>query len=1009
MSETVKTPGYWKSLNELAHNKEYKKFADKEFAEGAEELKDGVSRRSFLQIMGASVALAGFAACRRPVQKIVPYVRQPEDKVAGIPVEYATSMPFQDVLQGVLVENYEGRPTRLNGNPDHPSSLGGSSVFNQASILGLYDPDRSKSIMRNGEKARKADFVKFAATHFEDTQRNIVFLSESNSSLTLNAAKDAALAKFPNAKWITYEVFGEENVLQGNAMAFGQRMRTLRDFKAADTILAVGDDFLNAAENKNSVRDSRDFASRRKLTDSNGSLNRLYVVENSFTTTGTTADHRLRVKAGDYMAFISALAAELGVLSGVNNSFSGSAWLKAVAKDLKSNAAKSMVTAGYALPAEAHALVAAINDALGNVGTTVSYLSLPHFGNENQYDALQNAIKEMNDGLVDTLVMLGTNPVFTTPSEWDFAGALSKVDTVIHLSDYVDETSRNATWHVNRAHYLEAWGDGFSYDGVASIIQPQIQPLHDGMSEIEFVHAIVQGKELKGYDLVKATWSDFSSSWNKILHDGISEWSVNASTPTANVITPSTTANAADGMEVVIKADSKVFDGRYANNGWLQELPDSMTKITWDNVALMSAQTAKKLGVRGAYSYEDIKLKGLGKDETDLLTIKVDGKVLTLAAWILPGHADDSITIHAGYGRLELGRVANALPEDADSVGFNAYKLLPAKADYVLTGAQASVTGTTYPIASTQDHASMEGRELVREATLAEYKENPSYASFEDSFGFAVPGVKEAKKLGEEAPVSLFNEQVFPEYEPQWGMSIDLNSCFGCGVCVIACQSENNIPVIGKREVRRGREMSWIRIDRYFKGDADNPGAVHLPIACQHCELAPCEQVCPVAATTHSDDGLNQMTYNRCIGTRYCANNCPYKVRRFNFFNYAKTYLTEGNEPELIQMAMNPDVSVRFRGVMEKCTYCVQRVNRAKIETKNETGNSVKPKDGAVKTACQSACPANAITFGDITDTSSEVYAAKNNERSYALLEELNVRPRTSYMAKVTNPNPELV
>jgi molybdopterin-containing oxidoreductase family iron-sulfur binding subunit len=640
-------------------------------------------------------------------------------------------------------------------------------VFNQASILGLYDPDRSKSVLRNGEKARKSDFVKFAATHFEDTQKNIVFLSESNSSLTLNAAKDAALAKFPNAKWVTYEVFGDGNVLQGTAMALGKRMRTLRDFKAADTILAIGDDFLNAADNRNSVRDSRDFATRRKLTNSNGSLNRLYVVENSFTTTGTTADHRLRVKAGDYMAFISALAAELGVLSGVSNRFSGSAWLKAVVKDLKGSAANSMVTAGYSLPAEAHALIAAINDSLGNVGTTVSYLSLSHFGDEDQYSALQSVIQEMNDGFVDTLVMLGTNPVFTTPSDWDFAGALSKVDTVIHLSDYVDETSRNATWHVNRAHYLEAWGDGFSYDGVASIIQPQIQPLHDGMSEIEFVHAIVQGKDLKGYDLVKATWSDFSSSWNKILHDGISDWSVNASTPSAKVITPSSTANAAEGIEVVIKADSKIFDGRYANNGWLQELPDSMTKITWDNVALMSAETAKKLGVRGAYSYEDIKLKGLGKDETDLLTIKVDGKELTLAAWILPGHADDSITIHAGYGRLELGRVANALPEDADSVGFNAYKLLPAKSDYVLSGAQASVTGTTYPIASTQDHASMEGRELVREATLAEYKENPNYASFEDSFGFAVPGVKEAKKLGEDAPVSLFNEQVFPDYEPQ--------------------------------------------------------------------------------------------------------------------------------------------------------------------------------------------------------------------------------------------------
>jgi len=1010
MSEQVKTPGYWKSLNELAQNEAYKAQNEKEFAEGAEELKDGFSRRNFLQIMGASVALAGFAACRRPVQVIVPYVRQPEDIVAGIPIEYATSMPFQDVLHGVVVENYEGRPTKLQGNKDQSSSLGGTSLFGQASILGLYDPDRSRSVRKNGEKATKADFEKFSADHFADKDRSIAFISEANSSISLNEAKKAALSTFKNAKWVTYEAFGDENAIEGNSLAFGKRLRAVKDFKKADVILSLGDDFLNTAENKNAIADTRDFFSRRKIESSADSLNRLYLIENSFSITGSSADHRLRVKASNIAAFAVTLAAELG-LSGATKSeqFTNSAWLKAVAKDLKANQGRSLVTVAYNQAPWVHTLVARINDELQNTSSTVSYLSLPHLGNESQSAALQSAVRDMEAGNVDTLVLVGTNPVLTMPKDSGFSDAMAKVETVIHLSDYVDETSKSAAWHINRAHYLEAWGDGFSFDGVAAIIQPQIRPLHGGLSEVEFIHTIIEGKAVKGYDIVRANWSDFSSSWDEILHNGASTWKLSTDNVRYQGVNQYEYLTSNDEeIELVIKVDNKIFDGRYANNGWLQELPEPMTKIAWDNVALMSANTAKKLGVKGTYSYEDIKLTGAGRDETDLITIKNGDKELMVAAWILPGHVDNSITLSAGYGRSGIGRVANALSDASDVVGFNAYKLRSSTSD-ISTNVSATVTGATYEIASTQDHSSMQGRMLVREASIGDYKENPTFASFEDSFGFAVPGLKEAAKLNESQPISLFNEQVWPEYEPQWGMSIDLNSCFGCGICTIACQSENNIPVIGKREVRRGREMSWLRIDRYFKGDADNPGAVHLPIACQHCELAPCEQVCPVAATTHSDDGLNQMTYNRCIGTRYCANNCPYKVRRFNFFNYAKTYLTEGDDPELIQMAMNPEVTVRFRGVMEKCTYCVQRINRAKIETKNETGNSVKPADGTVKTACQSACPANAITFGDITDKNSVVSKAKQNERSYALLEELNVRPRTSYVAKVSNPNPELV
>ncbi len=565
-----------------------------------------------------------------------------------------------------------------------------------------------------------------------------------------------------------------------------------------------------------------------------------------------------------------------------------------------------------------------------------------------------------------------------------------------------------SNWHVNRAHYLESWGDGYSYSGARSIIQPQIEPLFSGISEIEFLNAVVNGTQTKGYQLVQETWrsyyrSNFQSRWNKILHDGIdSEGHFTA-------VMPNIASNfsgmarqfvsgddSADGMELVIRPDSKLFDGRYANNGWLQELPDPMTKITWDNVALMSPATAEKLGVEAA---------GLGKAEVEVVSITVNGNTVEIPAWVQPGHADDSITITVGYGREGIGRVAN-------QTGVDTYPLRTSTSMLYATDITVENTGRTYEIACTQDHSSMEGRSLLRHATLEEYKEEPDFSQYDKAYDAELPGEAFAAEKGSDQPLSIFDaidEQEYPDEQPQWGMTIDLNSCIGCGTCTIACQAENNIPVIGKREVSNGREMHWIRNDRYFEGDKDNPKALHQPVPCMHCELAPCEQVCPVAATTHSDDGMNQMTYNRCIGTRYCANNCPYKVRRFNFFNYTKEFLTDGNDPEVIQMAMNPDVTVRFRGVMEKCTYCVQRVNRAKIQKEIETdGASIKPDDGSVKTACQQACPSDAIYFGDLTDRESKVSQTKMNNRNYLLLEELNTRPRTSYLAKLRNPNPKL-
>ena len=1010
MSDQSNQTTFWKSLNELAKNKEYEKYAVREFPENATEMTDQVSRRSFLRVMGASIALAGFASCRKPVQKILPYSKQPEDLVLGEPDFYATSMPFQDTVTGLLVENNEGRPTKLEGNDQHPASGGRTNIYNQAGILNLYDPDRSRSPRRNGESVSKEDFIQFASEHFSDRNRNILFVSEANSSPTYIRVKENALQTFSNANWVTFEPFNEDNVIEGTNIAFGRRLRTVNHYDEADVVVSLNDDFMSPYGHKNSVENAYKLTSRRKVNSTDDSMSRIYSVENSFSSTGSYADHRLRLKTSEIEPFTYALASRLsesvsglGAFGNVSNNFTNHEWVDKLADDLLSNQGNSIVSLGFDHSSAAHAAVAAINSALNNAGNTVTYHEIPHYPDQHQTEAFLEAMDEMKAGVYDTVVLIGTNPVYAAPSDLDFATALGNVDTKIHLSDYYDETSRVADWHVNRAHFLEAWGDGLSYTGQRSVIQPQILPLHDSLSEIEFLNTIVSGEESVGYDLVQETWrgyfsSNFNQNWENILHDGVdpnsgfSSVDVSLRSGFASDIRPNLNAEPISGMEITIKPDATLFDGRFANNGWLQELPEPMTKITWDNVALMSPSTAESLGLPPEQSFKS--------NEVPTVRISAGDATIEIAAWVLPGHADNSITLTTGYGRNNLGRVA-------DGVGVDVYPLRTSEAMF---NQPASVerTGSMYEIACVQDHNNIEGRDMVREATLEEYRENPDFATYKSIHGYEVPGMKEALAEGDDrGPISLFEEQYGPDYQPQWGMAIDLNACFGCGVCTIACQAENNIPVIGKREVGRRRIMHWIRTDRYFEGDRDNPKVYHQPVPCMHCELAPCEQVCPVAATTHSEDGMNQMTYNRCIGTRYCANNCPFKVRRFNFFNYTKEYLTTGDDPEIIQMAMNPDVTVRFRGVIEKCSYCVQRVNSAKIKSKIATG-SKKPEDGAVQTACQQACPANAITFGDLTDQNSVVSQHKQNDRNYVMLEEMNVRPRTSYLAKLRNTNSEL-
>ena len=1000
-------PTYWRSLNELAQNEEYRKFVEREFPENATELSDGVSRRHFLTIMGASIALAGLSACRKPVQKILPHTRQPEHMVPGIPLYYATAAPFAGNLQGIVVETHEGRPTKIEGNELHPESKGRTNIRQQAAILDLYDQDRSRSIRQNGSPATQDNFLAFCQEHFSDRGRTIAFLSEENSSQTFARLREQTLAQFPSARWVSWEPWNLESVYSGVQMAFGQRLRPVLHLDKARVMVSLDDDFLQ--DQGNDVANMAAFAAARRMESTQDEPARLYITESNYSLTGSNADHRLRIKSAQVPRFALALAGRLAqnlqgleAFGGHFNEFSEHPWMHALAEDLLSNPGASVVTAGPQHDAAVHAAVAAINLALGNAGQTVEYLQADPIAAENQNEALARLTTDMQSGSVDTLVILGSNPVYNAPANLNFASALSNVSTRIHFGLHYDETARACTWHVNRAHFLESWADGLSYTGVASVIQPMIQPLFDGWTETEFLHAVLTGEKVPAHDLVQQTWqavleTPFETSWNKVLHDGLLQdsrfaaASVNLSAGLTLAIEAYSTALAPvneNDVELVLKADPKLFDGRYANNGWLQELPDPMTKITWDNVALLSPNTAERFGIPPARRFGDFK-------QQIVRITTPQGTQTEIAAWVLPGHADNSITIYTGYGRQQTGRVA-------DQVGVNTWSISDQRSMAFIDGIRVETVGRTYEIACTQDHHSLEGRPHVQDADLAHYREHPTFA--QDAV--YVPGTLGGTR---EHPISLFSDKVFPDHEPQWGMTIDLNACIGCGVCTIACQAENNIPVIGKREVRRGREMHWIRTDRYFSGDErENPKVMHQPVPCMHCENAPCEQVCPVAATTHSDDGLNQMTYNRCVGTRYCANNCPFKVRRFNFFNYAREYLTTGEDPEIIQMAMNPDVTIRFRGVMEKCTYCVQRISRVKINTKVETGNSIKPPDGTVKTACQQACPASAIRFGDISDPQSAVSVEKRKDRNYLMLEELNIRPRTSYLAKIRNPNPSM-
>jgi MoCo/4Fe-4S cofactor protein with predicted Tat translocation signal len=1056
---------YWRSLDELADSPEFQKWVEREFPSGASEFTDPIGRRHFIKIMSASFLLAGFGltGCRRPEERILPFAKQPEGYIHGVPQFYATAMPTRGTALPLLVKSHEGRPTKIEGNPDHPDSNGGTDTFAQASILSLYDPDRAKRFTKDGSTAGREEALDFLSNLGKQAGQGqgLCFLLEQSSSPSRARLQQEIAKKFPQAKWFVHEPVD----LQFGAVTAAGGAVPYYKLDQAKVILALDCDFIG--EEEDTYRHCRNFAKGRRMQKPGDPLNRLYAVEGLMTLTGMNADHRLRVPTSSVAAVAAAIAKASGVASAPNLPLPKSVdpkWIAECAADLAANKGSSLVLAGYRQPPAVHAMAAAINAALGNVGQTVTYRE-----GGPQLGRLGDLAQLLNAGQVNTLIILGGNPVYSAPVDFNWPALQPKVKTVIRLGYYEDETFPFCTWHLPMSHYLESWGDGRTSDGTLVPVQPLIAPFFDGITELEVLARIAGAESSKPHDVVRdtfkafATGGDFEETWKKFLHDGFlpktnyktvqpnaANFAQLISSGGANSLEPGK-----DNFEVVFHRDYKLDDGRWNNNGWLQELPDPITKTVWDGMVLMSRKTAEELGVESTSESRG----------SDVVEVELGGRKIRGPVWVQPGFADYSIGLSLGYGRTRsdkggTGRVGHG-------VGlYNAYALRTSTAEHFAVGAKVRKTGTRLRIACTQEHASMEGRPIVREATAKEFEEHPNFARNMDleapehsAHIQPDPATGRPKMIyehpyrgyetrGEQVGVDL-TKFLFKSDVHQWGMSIDLNTCVGCAACVMACQSENNVPIVGKDQVRRNREMHWLRIDRYWSGSADkakkelidDPQAVVQPMLCQHCENAPCESVCPVNATVHDEEGLNIMAYNRCVGTRYCSNNCPYKVRRFNFFDYNKhpingdlynspltsrskgrwnllnwwkdpyTHHTiEDDQWDIMQLVRNPDVSVRERGVMEKCTFCVQRIEGAKIaqKVKARASGNVQVPDGTIKTACQQACPAEAIVFGNLLDPNSQVSQLKKQQRDYSVLGFLDTRPRLTYLARIRNPNPKM-
>jgi MoCo/4Fe-4S cofactor protein with predicted Tat translocation signal len=966
---------YWRSLDELAETDEFRELLHREFPAQASEWLDPVGRRGFLKLMGASIALAGATACtRQPDELIVPYVRQPEDVIPGKPLFFATTMTLGGIGTGLLAESHMGRPTKLEGNPDHPSSVGATDLFGQGTILTMYDPDRTQSVMYRGEIRPWGGFVQAVRRQMTELKADggagLRILSETVGSPTLGAQIRELLAALPQAKWHQYDPASRENCYAGAELAFGSPADVHYRFDQAAVVVALDADVFGATTPGN-VRYARDFANGRRVRRAKAEMNRLYVAEPTPTPTGSIADHRLPVRASQVEAMVRALSEAVagGSAPSIGNEDIDK-FLASAAKDLAAAKNRGLVVVGERQPPAVHALAHHINQTLGSLGTAAVVTDPVVVDPSPQTASLASLVHDMDAGAVKLLVILGANPVFTAPADLDFAKAMQKVAMRVHVGLFDDETAALCHWHVPSTHFLEEWSDARAHDGTASIVQPLIAPLYQGRSFHEVLVALSANPDRKGLDVVKQFWraqpqaasGDFEKFWRRALHDGV----IAGTTPApkavgaVNPVPAAPAVEAGRGYEVMFAPDQTLYDGRFANNGWMQELPKPLTKITWDTAVLLSPATAAKLNVKSE----------------DVIEISIKNRTLKAPVWVQPGHAADAVTVFFGNGRARAGRVGTG-------IGYNGYAIRTSDAPWFVTGAEIRKTGETVLIASTQGHQSMEGRAIVRSGTLEYYKHEPEFA----------------QHLAETParPLTLYADHKYEGYA--WGMAIDQTVCTGCTACVVACVAENNIPVIGKEQVLRSREMHWIRIDRYYEGDPERPDIHHQPMLCQQCENAPCEVVCPVAATAHSSEGLNDMVYNRCVGTRYCSHNCPYKVRRFNFLLYQDWYTPS------YKAQRNPDVTVRSRGVMEKCTYCVQRINHARQDAKVE-GRSIR--DGDIVTACQQACPTEAIIFGNINDPESRVAKLRAESHNYSVLADLNTRPRTTYLAEITNPNAEL-
>jgi molybdopterin-containing oxidoreductase family iron-sulfur binding subunit len=919
---------------------------------------DPASRRAFLKTMGASIALAGLSACaRQPIERIVPYVVAPETIVPGKSLYYATAFPFRGYGMGILAESVMGRPIKIEGNPGHPASLGATNVFAQASVLTLWDPERSQTVTESGrirtwdDAARALRLALRAEEPFEGA--GLRLLTGTITSPTLAEQIGALLQRFPRATWHQYEPVGGDAARAGVRAAFGRDAALRYRFDRAEVILSLDSDCLYAGPG--SVRDARDFAlARRVRAPERTAMSRMYAAEVTPTVTGSAADHRLPARSDTIAALLDGLAGRLltpereaPALGEIETR-----WLEAVTRDLEAHRGAGLVVVGEHQSEALHLLAHAVNDALGNLGRTLLLTEPVEARPEDHAASLRSLAAAIDAGAVRALLVLGENPAYAAPAALRFAERLAHVPATFHLGLYEDETARACRWHIPESHPLEAWSDLRAWDGSVTIQQPLIAPLFGGRSAHEVLAAAL-GETRSAHDRVKDRFVRASAGgWEKALKDGVVA-GTEAATITPRVDAARVRAAllreqpaSAGSLELAIRPDPNVWDGRYARNAWLQELPKPLTKLTWDNAALVAPRTAARLGLENG----------------DVVKLEVQGERIEAPVWIQPGQAPDAVTVHLGYGR---------------GAGFDAYRLVGG------TGLALSKAGRRTELAVTHTHHTMEGRDLARAGTLGAFVADPGFLH----------------RPYEPVPAELSLYPAVPYPGHAWSMSLDTSACIGCNACVVACQAENNIPVVGKDQVLRGREMHWIRIDRYYEGSADAPKALHMPVPCMHCEDAPCEAVCPVGATVHSHEGLNQMVYNRCIGTRYCSNNCPYKVRRFNFFHYA-----DATTPARAQL-YNPDVTVRGRGVMEKCTYCVQRIQEVRIAAEEEK----RPiRDGDITPACAQACPTQAIVFGDRNDALSRVARDKAQPHAFALLAGLNTRPRTTYLATLRNPNPAL-